>query len=574
MQSVDIRIAPRTSADVATEDQDYVAAIVGAPRWITSELATVAARNGHGAALIAAWRQNGVGLFDSLRGPFALVLVDKQRAQSLLAVDRFGIERLCYGTSTTGALKFGPSAIDVAAACGRSRQLCADAIYHYLFYHMIPSPLTVFDGVKKLEPGHYVLTTSATTRVERYFHPRYIAGEAVNRSVLEHTLLVQLRAAVSRTVEDVPVGAFLSGGLDSSTVVGLLSEHSRPAHSYSIGFSEERYNELEYARVVARHFGTVHHERLVTPDDVADAIPLIAAAYDEPFGNSSAVPAYYCAEFAAADGIRTLLAGDGGDELFAGNSRYVQQLKLEAYQKLPEVLRRRFLEPLLGDSTWPGQVPLVRKAASYVKQARVPLPDRLESWNHLVRTGPQSILHPEFAATIDATAPLALLRRVYARSSATATVDRMLELDWQQTLADNDLRKVMRTCELAGVNVRFPLLDDELAAFSMRVPATFKIRGLRLRDFYRRACDGFLPDAVLRKRKHGFALPFGIWMAEHDRLRAIGAASLGALRQRNVIRNEYLDELVSRHGSEHAAYFGEFIWVLVMLEQWLTSHDL
>ena len=318
----------------------------------------------------------------------------------------------------------------------------------------------------------------------------------------------------------------------------------------------------------------IRGERVVTPQDIAAAMPLLAAAYDEPFGNSSAVPSFYCASLAAADGVELLLAGDGGDELFAGNSRYVQQLTLEAYQRLPQGLRRHLLEPLLANSSWPGRVPLVRKAASYVKQARTPLPDRLEAWNHFVRTPPQSILHPEFLARVDAGAPLALLRRVYDRSSAGDAVDRMLELDWQQTLADNDLRKVVRTCELAGVNVRFPMLDDELAAFSTRVPATFKIRGLRLRDFYRRACRGLLPEATLRKRKHGFALPFGVWMTENEQLRAIGRQSLAAFRTRRWIREDYLDELVSRHGSEHAAYYGELIWVLVMLEQWLQSHGL
>jgi asparagine synthase (glutamine-hydrolysing) len=560
--------------DAIAGDARFLVAIVGAPRWTSTARTHTATRHGQSAALLEAARERGFDLLDELRGAFSIVVLDKQSGQSMLAIDRFGVERLCYAFTPEGELVFAPSALEVATARGVSRELDPAALYQYFFFHMVPSPLTVFAHVSKLEPGHRLIFSRGAPRVDRYFCPKFYSIGPVDREALGRELLSCLRTAVEHVLDDRTTGAFLSGGLDSSSVVGFLAQLRQPARAYSIGFTEERYNELEFARVSARHFGATHRERLVTPADIARAIPLIASSYDEPFGNSSAVPAYYCAQLAAEDGIQVVLAGDGGDELFAGNSRYVQQLKLESYQKLPGTMRRRLLEPLLADSTWATHVPLVRKVASYVRQARVPLPDRLESWNHFVRTPPHEVLHPELASAVNPAAPLELLRRVYGRSTAAATVDRMLELDWQQTLADNDLRKVVRTCELAGVSVRFPMLDDDLAEFSMRVPAALKIRGLRLRDFYRRACRDFLPAAVLSKRKHGFALPFGVWMAEDARLRELGHGSLADLKRRRLIRDGFLEELVTRHGSEHAAYYGELIWVLVMLEQWLQAHSL
>jgi asparagine synthase (glutamine-hydrolysing) len=572
--SLRLRVITRNAADAIAEDARFLVAIAGAPRWASSERSADARQRGHHAALLAAAHEQGFDLLDQLRGAFSLLIVDKQQRRSLLAVDRFGIERLCYALTPAGELVFAPSALEVASARGVSRDIDPGALYQYFFFHMVPSPLTIFPHVSKLEPGHRLTFSHGSLTVDRYFKPRFHSTEPAERPELERELLTSLRSAVERTLDQRATGAFLSGGLDSSSVVGFLAELRKPARAYSIGFSEERYNELEFARVAARHFGAIHRERLVTPADIAAAIPLIARSYDEPFGNSSAVPAYYCAQTVAEDGIEVVLAGDGGDELFAGNSRYVQQLKLESYQRIPRALRSSLFEPLLADTAWPAHVPLVRKVASYVRQARVPLPDRLESWNHFVRTPPREILHPELVASVDAAAPVELMRRVYGRSTASAAVDRMLELDWQQTLADNDLRKVVRTCELAGVDVRFPMLDDDLAEFSMRVPAALKIRGLRLRDFYRRACQGFLPAEVLGKRKHGFALPFGVWMAEDAQLREIGHASLNDLKRRRLLRDGFLDDLVTRHGSEHAAYYGELIWVLVMFEQWMQAHSL
>jgi asparagine synthase (glutamine-hydrolysing) len=203
----------------------------------------------------------------------------------------------------------------------------------------------------------------------------------------------------------------------------------------------------------------------------------------------------------------------------------------------------------------------------------VPLPDRLQSYNYFSRFAPQSILHPQLLAAVNLARPLEQLRSTWQAAGDADTVDRMLFLDWKFTLADNDLRKVGRMCELAGMSVRYPWLDDRVVALSMRLPGSWKVRGRELRWFVKRALRGFLPEEVIHKPKHGFGLPFGVWMRTHDRLRQLAGDSLASLRRRDLVRPDYIDELQRLHREEHAPYFGEFIWVLMMLEQWLAAHE-
>ncbi|MEJ2687512.1 MAG: asparagine synthase C-terminal domain-containing protein, partial [Gammaproteobacteria bacterium] len=317
-------------------------------------------------------------------------------------------------------------------------------------------------------------------------------------------------------------GAFLSGGTDSSTVAGMLARTSMDTtHTYSIGFDAAGYDEIEYARIASRHFGTEAHEYYVTPQDVTNAVPLIAAAYDEPFGNASAVPTYYCARNAHAHGTAVLLAGDGGDELFAGNARYARQLIFEQYAKLPGILRKGLLEPIAFGVPGLERIPPVRKLRSYIEQARIPLPDRLETYNFFHRTSPADILESDFLQTVDTSLPLAGLREVYTRTSDPHPLYGMLHLDLKITLADNDLRKVNRMCELADVEVRYPLLDEAVVGFSAQLPPALLLRQLKLRYFFKQALADFLPPEVLNKSNHGFGLPFGIWLREYAPLRTL-----------------------------------------------------
>ncbi len=309
----------------------------------------------------------------------------------------------------------------------------------------------------------------------------------------------------------------------------------------------------------------------MTPEDVCSAIGEVATAFDEPFGNSSAIPVYFCARLAREHGVQRMLAGDGGDELFAGNARYAKQMLFERYFDLPAVVRNGLLEPLLLGSPL-GRLPLARKGAAYLRQATIPLPDRLQSWNHLHRHAAAEVFHRDLLGRIDPGAPLRGWREEYAVHPQASAVDRMLFLDWKFTLHDNDLVKVNTMCGLAGVDVAYPMLDPELVDFSCRVPGELKLRDRQLRWFYKHALAGFLPREIIDKRKHGFGLPFGVWMRSHEGLRRLSEDALAAIGERRLFEPRFLDEVLRMHREDAAGYYGEFVWVLTVLELWLQAH--
>ena len=368
-------------------------------------------------------------------------------------------------------------------------------------------------------------------------------------------------------------GTFLSGGTDSSTITGLLGATSgAPAQTFSIGFDAEGYDEMVYARIAARHFGAAQHEYYVTPGDVVDAIPRIADTYDQPFGNASAVPTYYCAKLAHDSGMSRMLGGDGGDELYGGNARYAKQRQFAFYERIPPFLRHGLIEPVANRLPLTGQVALLRKARSYVAQASMPMPERYDSYNLLERLGAANVLTADFLAGIDTAAPARRLREIYGASDAQSLINRMLALDFQITLADNDLPKVTRMCELAKIDVAFPMLHDDVIDFSLRLPPGEKLRGNRLRHFFKEALKDFLPPEVIAKQKHGFGLPVGVWLQGREGLRTLAGDTLATLRGRQIVRADFIDRLLDEHLATHAGYYGTMVWILMMLELWFQRH--
>jgi asparagine synthase (glutamine-hydrolysing) len=452
--------------------------------------------------------------------------------------------------------------------------LSDQGLFNYLYSHVVPSPGTIFRAVEKLLPGERLVVKDGRAHRDFYWRVHYTDSSRVSERELKERFRIVLRDAVARGADD-KAAAFLSGGTDSSTVAGLLTEVlGRPARTYSIGFAADGFDETEYARIAARHFGTDAREYYVTPEDVLRSIPIVAQHYDEPFGNASAVPTYLCARLASADGYRVMLAGDGGDELFGGNVRYAKQKVFEYYGLLPGALRSALIEPLAFGAPGGELFSLVRKARSYIAQAKVPLPDRLEAYNFLHRTALEEIFEPDFLRRVDTSEPLRLLREVYERTDSTSPTNRMLHLDLKQTLADNDLRKVSGMCDAAGVEARYPFLDEAVVALSAEIPPELKVKGLKLRYFFKQALRDFLPQEILRKSKHGFGLPFGLWLREYRPLAELAGDSLAAFGERGIVRRGYVEHLIAEHRSGHATYFGTMIWVLMMAEQWLAARRL
>ncbi len=488
-------------------------------------------------------------------------------AQGDLSVDRFAIRSLCYRV-VDGQLRFAARADELADA---STGIDPQAIFDYLYFHVIPSPRTIYKGVYRLPPGHTASMQSGQVKVAPNWVPAFDEQRKPSFDALKDEFRQLLQDAVATQLDGSKPACFLSGGTDSSTVAGMIGLTSgRPAATYSIGFDAQGYDEMEYARLASRHFKTEHHEYYVTPDDLVRSIPAVAAHYDQPFGNSSALPAYYCARMAREDGVSKLLAGDGGDELFGGNSRYAKQRVFGWYDHVPGLLQKGLMEPLLGTRA-AAAFALTRKAGSYVQQARVPMPDRLQMYNLIMRLGPGEVLTPQLMAQVDTTAPLQLERAVWQLPQGCSHLNQELAYDWRFTLAESDLPKVLGATGCAGVGVGFPMLDERLLAFSLKLPTAYKLKGLQLRWFFKEALRGFLPDEIITKKKQGFGLPFGVWVNTHPALKALATDSLHNLAQRGVVRADFIRTLLTQRLPEHPGYFGEMVWILMMLEQWLAA---
>ncbi len=549
-----------------------LAVVIGQVAWDVPDLSRLARDAGDAVAVARAYEQHGADCLLRMHGPFAMAVVDAGRGHAVLAIDRVGIRSLFYARVGDGVV-FGNTATAVAAHPAVGRCLSNQGIFNYLYSENVPSPGSIYDGVCKLLPGQRLVVEGASIRSDFYWRIAY-GSDGSTETALREEFRKLLGASVAKAATTDSVGAFLSGGTDSSTVAGMLTKLSgKPAETYSIGFDAEGFDEMGYARIAARHFGCHAHEYYVTPRDVAQAIPLIAAAYDEPFGNASAIPTFFCAKLARDDGRTLLLAGDGGDEIFGGNARYAKQKVFEWYGQVPSAVRHGLLEPLLFSGNWVGRIPPLRKARSYVQQANVPLPDRLETYNFLEREALTEIFEPEFLAAIDPHQPRDIAREVYERTTSSSAIDRMMHLDLKETLADNDLRKVNRTCELAGVEVRYPLLDEEMVAFSGRLSPSQKVKGTRLRPFFKDALADFLPRETITKTKHGFGLPFGLWMERDPTLHEIALESLTSFTRRGYMKPSYIDHLLQQHQTTHATYFGVMIWIVMMLECWLAAHE-
>lgn len=551
-------------------EADVCCAISGNVDWLQYEFADIQLKKGPAHALIEAYRRLGVELLSVIGGRFSLLLSDNATNTTLIACDRFGQMPVYWARGRDNELFFGPTATSVNRLMEQPARLSEQAIFNYLYFHMVPGPSTAFEGVNKLLAAHALIAQDGNWRTQRYWEPDFRERADASLDSASEEMMGLLSSSVARLAAGADSGAFLSGGLDSSTVAGLLARHEPNPKTYSIGFDADGYDEIRYARLASERFNTDFKTYYVTPEDVLAELPRIAAAYDEPFGNSSALPAYFCARFAAADGRERLLAGDGGDELFAGNERYAKQEVFEHYAKLPAWGQRFVLEPLLF-RTLSTKTGLVAKARSYVQQAKVPLPDRLQTYNFLNRLGARQIVSDELWNAVDGELPLKLDRELYNHPRSASRLNRMLYLDWHHTLADNDLRKVNRMCQLAGIEVEYPMLDDRLVEFSTRVSSRRKMPANRLRDFYKRSVSDFLPREIIDKPKHGFGLPFGVWMSEHPGLQELAADNLARMRRRRYVKPDFIDKIIDLHGDQHADYYGELIWVLMMLELWLTA---
>ena len=523
------------------------------------------------AALVAAlYRKHGCDFAAKLRGGFAVVLWDQREKRLLAAIDGFGIKRLAYYRDEKGMLV--ATRVDALVRTG----LVPDAINPHALANILNfssnlGPGTIFSKVQRLIPGAVLVASPGRLQVNQYWDMRYGVSSGSSEAKLSRELESTFERSVADHCGNAPqahLGAFLSGGTDSSTVVGMMTRKAGgPVKAFSIGFDEQRYNELEYAEIAARRFGSEHFTYLVGARDCLQALPRILRQFDEPFGNSSAIPTYFCAHLAAQHGVKTLLAGDGGDELFGGNERYATDKIFEAYHYIPKVLRKGLIEPALRIPV-PGT--FMRRARGYVRRSNMPGVQRMLSSQFLQVYPLAEVFEGDFLRAAKDYSIVETPARHYAAAAARDHLDRLLYVDMKITLADNDLPKVTCASELAGVQVRFPFLDRSVAEFSGRVPARLKVKGFKKRYLFKRAFRELLPVEIIQKKKHGFGIPVANWMKTDPGIRELSRDLLLSRRasERGYFRRQCIEDLLAKHDAEGSSYYGDILWTFLAIELW------
>ncbi len=519
------------------------------------------------------YQKYGRDFVGQLRGAFAFAIWDGHSHELLVFTDYYGIRPVVY---TRQSHHFSAaSRIRQLELVGINKEINPEAIYHYLFFQAICSPVSIYKSVNKLEPGKGIRVQQMDAAEFTWYDLKYCPDQSQNEEYWCRAIRSEVEKAVGNftpQVEKEKTGCFLSGGTDSSSVVGYYANLTKePTKTFSIGFDDPKYNELDFARIAVERFGADQHEYLVTPEDVATLIEYLPKVYDEPMGNASVVAAYYCAKLAREHGVEVMLGGDGGDEIFGGNERYVTNLIFQRYANLPEVLRKNFFEPLLH--LMPSKS-LFYKAKRYVRRVNIPNPRRFYSYNLLAEMDNAEIFQPEFFEQVNTDYFFQRAQHLYDLAAPADDTDRLLYLDMKFTITDNDLRKVTQMVEAAGIQVRYPLLDRDLVDFTCSIPPDLKVKPGKTRYIFKQAMRGFLPDEIINKAKHGMGLPIAKWLREDKLLNELLERNLfsGQPRITEYVRPEYLAQMRKNFYADETSFYGDNLWVFLILELWLQQH--
>jgi len=517
--------------------------------------------------LVHLYEQEGAGMLAHLEGMFALAVWDAYRRRLLLARDRLGIKPL-YVWTRGDRLAFG-SELKAVLCAGAPRRIRLDALLDYLCYLYVPSPKSIFDGVEKIEPGWGAFWQEGVLR--RFPYWDVPTGHTVEGA--PHELTAQLgtlvrRAVQQRLVADVPLGAFLSGGLDSSTVVANMTELAdRPPVTCSVGFDVEAFNELDAARAVAKRFAANHHEHVVRPDAVAVAQKL-AWHYDEPFADPSAVPTYYVSQ-AAREHVKVALSGDGGDENFGGYRRYrfaaVEQ-RMRAH--IPRWVRRAtfgLAGRLYPKADW---LPRVFRAQSTLRNlADDPERAYFQSVVQLAPSMARRLLSDDLQAALADYDPFSVLQRHFGRCEATDVMARCMYVDLKTYLPDDILCKVDRASMACSLEVRVPLLDHRIVEFAAGVPWSLKMRRGRGKWLLKELMRPTLGAEVVDRPKQGFCMPVGQWLRGPLRSMAGDLLLGGGGTTQEWLNRARIERLWRQHQAGHRNVESP-LWALLMLELW------
>jgi asparagine synthase (glutamine-hydrolysing) len=518
--------------------------------------------------ILELYRRDGLDFLQELRGMFALGLWDRRHQRMVLARDRLGKKPLFFHLGPDG-LAFASELSALLADDRIERVVEPQALHAYLALGYVPTAHAILRGVRKLAPGTLAVFEGGQLRTHRYWQLQFAPQERPLPEVMEELRHLLYEAVSLRLVSDVPLGAFLSGGIDSSAVVAIMSKlGARPVRTFSIGFDDPDYSEVEYAREVARRYQTEHHEEIVRPQ-AAELLPVLVRAYGEPFADPSALPSYLLAQMTRKH-VTVALSGDGGDEGFAGYNRYVHEKMTRLFQRLPRGLLlpvARFVE-----QRFPGQRkgPLGEAAAAVRTHARRvqmgDVPRYAAQFGSFTTDQLAELCTPALTAA-GGDAAQTLFSNLLAAGSAPDELGRLLELDIHTYLVDDIFTKVDIASMQNSLEVRCPLVDHELLEFAATVPSSLKMRGFRGKWLLRQVLADLLPHSILYRSKRGFGIPHARWL--RGELRPLLHDTLLSPRvyQRGHLQRPYVERLIAEHDSGQVNH-GLRLWNLLWLELW------
>ena len=526
----------------------------------------------------------GTACVKVMRGMFAFALWDERRQRLFLARDRTGQKPLFY-IVTDDAILFASEIKSILQDPVVKRELNLTAMHRYLTYGYVPPPDTMFQNIRKLPPAHTLVCHNGYTRKEQYWDLTYTPKIQYSVNDIKSALLEQLQEAVRiRMMSEVPLGAFLSGGIDSSIIVALMAQYSeRPVKTFSIGFKEKEFNELPYARLVAEKFGTEHHEFIVEPDAV-EILPKLVWHFDEPFGDSSAIPTYYLSQMTSQH-VKVALNGDGGDESFAGYLRYVGYLLVRVYRNIPHSLRKSLLAPLIN--SWyalinqPYIIPSWFRA--FFRRVKLlsdlALKSKREYYvdNLVLFRNPEklSLYTDDVRKQLQSINSLSYTFSYFDADNALHDTDKMMYSDIMTYLPGDLLVKVDRMSMAHGLEGRSPFLDHKLMEFAATIPPQYKLRGTRLKFLLKQLGKTWYPDDFLNRPKKGFSVPIGKWFRHELREMVRDIAFSSYLVQEGVLNGATLRHILQEHQCGKIDHRQQ-IWLFLNLELWyrmFICHD-
>ncbi|MBV8394864.1 MAG: asparagine synthase (glutamine-hydrolyzing) [Actinobacteria bacterium] len=508
--------------------------------------------------LVHAYEEWGVGFAERLRGMFAVAIWDARERRLVLARDRFGIKPLYY-RDVGGELSFA-SELDALP----QGELDLDALEAFLAFNCIPAPYSIFREIRKLAPGHVLTWQDGRVAVVRYARPGPLPPrEGDDEAELLEECRARLRDSVrAHLVSDVPVGVLLSGGVDSGALAAFASQETHePVRTFSIGFEEASFNELDSARAVAERYGTIHRELVLRPD-AALLLPVLADAFDEPFADSSALPTYLVARLAAED-VKVALSGEGGDELFGGYHTYVADLLAERFGGVAAAARP--LAELLPTSTRRASIDYRLKR--FTRAANLPPLERHHGWKEIFSAD----VRAELTGRRHGWDPVSLERARFAETEGFPLLTRLQDVDFGGYLVDDLLVKTDRASMAWSLEARVPFLDTVVTNFAFSLPVDQKVRWFEKKRLLRKAMELLLPAEVVHGKKRGFSIPAAAWLRGDLEPFARETLSAATLRRQGILQPAAVERVIDEHVSGRQDLSRQ-LWGLLALTLWYERH--